>query len=233
MEEKKDTNNDKTEEVKKVSKSAVGIVAKTNTVAGTVGTVVKVEQKQFAKGGGFNNSNRKDSNFRDNRGGGDRNSGRNSRRPTTKRERVKSEFDQKIISIRRVTRVASGGKKFNFSVAMVVGDRKGGVGLGTGKGADTALSINKAAKDAKKNLIHIALTKNMSIPYDVNVKCGASKLKILPAKGKGLVAGSSVRVVLELAGITDVTAKILSGSKNNLNNARAAMKAISIFAVKK
>lgn len=145
-------------------------------------------------------------------------------------DRPKPEFDQKIISIRRVTRVVSGGRRFSFSIAMVIGDKKGSVGLGTGKGGDTALAIGKALKAARKNMIKVSLTKTSSIPAAVDAKYKSSKVVINPNRGRGLVAGSSVRDVLVLAGIKDVTSKILSGSKNKLNNAQAALKALSRFA---
>ncbi|MFC1734148.1 ribosomal protein S5 [candidate division KSB1 bacterium] len=151
---------------------------------------------------------------------------KNPRRIVRRQDRERSEFVQKIISIRRVTRVMAGGRRFGFSVAMVLGDKKGRVGIGTGKATDTALAIEKAIRQAKKNMVRVKTTKEMSIPHDVMVKYGASVIQILPAKGRGLVAGSSVRVVLELAGIKDVTAKIFSRSKNKLNNAQATIKAL-------
>lgn len=148
------------------------------------------------------------------------------RRPRRGKPRERREFDQKIVSIRRVTRVVAGGRRFSFSVAMVIGDRKGRVGVGIGKASDTALAIEKAIRDAKKNMITVKRTKEGSIQHDVSSKYCASTVQILPAKGRGIVAGSSVRNVLELGGITDVTAKIFSRSKNQLNNARAAVNAL-------
>jgi small subunit ribosomal protein S5 len=150
---------------------------------------------------------------------------KNVRKPR-RRERAKAEFDSKIVSIRRVTRVVSGGRRFSFSVSLVAGDRKGSVGVGIGKSTDTSLAIEKAMKDAKKNMVTLSLTPENSIPFDVQAKYTASDILIVPAPGKGLSAGSSVRTVLELAGITDITAKIFSRSKNQLNNARAAMNAL-------
>lgn len=151
---------------------------------------------------------------------------KNPRRIVRREDRVRSEFTQKIISIRRVTRVVKGGRRFSFSVVMVLGDKKGRVGVGSGKGTDTALAIEKAIRSAKKNMFRPKLTKKMSIPHDISAKYGASQIQILPAPGRGLVAGSSVRTVLELAGIKDVTAKIFSRSKNKLNNAQATVKAL-------
>ena len=163
------------------------------------------------------------------RGGDDRNK-RNPRRArrggTRREERVRSEFDQKIISIRRVTRVMAGGRRFSFSVAIVIGNKKGKVGVGIGKAGDTQLAIEKAVRSARKNLIEIPLNKHQHIPHDVHVKVSSSEVMIMPAPGRGLVAGSSVRTVLELGGVKDVTAKIFSRSKNKLNNARAAVAAL-------
>ena len=152
----------------------------------------------------------------------------NTRRPRRggPRERVRPEFDQKIVSIRRVTRVMAGGRRFSFSVSMVIGDKKGRVGVGVGKAGDTQLAIEKAVRDAKKNMITIPMTKEGHIPHDVHTKYAASEVMIMPAPGRGLVAGSSVRTVLELGGVKDVTAKIFSRSKNKLNNARAAVEAL-------
>lgn len=143
------------------------------------------------------------------------------------RERVKPEFDQKMISIRRVTRVVAGGRRFSFSVALVAGNKNGQVGVGLGKAGDTSLAIEKAFRDAKKNMIKVKTSKTKSIPHEVEAKYASAVVKIMPAPGRGLIAGSSVRDVLELAGISDITAKILSRSKNKLNNARAAIKALN------
>ncbi|HET8574957.1 MAG TPA: 30S ribosomal protein S5 [Candidatus Paceibacterota bacterium] len=142
-------------------------------------------------------------------------------------EKFKPEFDQKILDIRRVTRVMAGGRRFSFSVTLAAGDRKGRVGVGLGKGADTAIAIEKAFNNAKKNMLKLSLQKNMSIPHEVEAKYCSSRLVIMPAPGKGLVAGSAVRSVLDLGGVHDVSAKILSRSKNSLNNARAAVLALS------
>ncbi len=143
------------------------------------------------------------------------------------RERVKSEFDQKSINVRRVARVVAGGRRFSFSVAMVIGDRKGRVGVGLGKAGDMSLAMDKAQKNARKHLITVKRTKTNSISHEVHAKDASARVKIMPAPGRGLVAGSSVRIVLELAGVTDVTSKVLSGSKNALNMARATAKALS------
>ena len=153
------------------------------------------------------------------------------RRRSQKREDRRPEFDSKIVSIRRVTRVVAGGRRFGFSVALVAGDHKGRVGVGTGKASDTALAIEKAMREAKKNMIRVPLSKEMMLPHELEVKYCAAVILLIPAKGRGVAAGSSVRAVLELAGVTDVTGKILSRSKNQLNNARATIKALSALRV--
>jgi len=152
--------------------------------------------------------------------------GRNQKSRGEPRERVKPEFDSKIIDIRRVTRVATGGRRYSYSVAVVAGDHKGRVGVGLGKGGDTALSVEKATREAKKNLIRVSLSPQMTIPHAVEGKYSSAVIKIFPARGSGVVAGSSARAVIELAGIKDVCAKFISGSKNKLNNAKATIEAL-------
>jgi len=155
------------------------------------------------------------------RSGGGRRSGGDSR------ERVKPEFDSKIIDIRRVTRVTSGGRRMNFSVSVVAGDRKGRVGVGLGKGIDTAGAVEKATREARKNIIRVPLSPQMTIPHAVEAKYASARIRIFPARGRGVIAGSSARAVIELAGIKDICAKFLSGSKNPLNNARVTIAALN------
>lgn len=152
--------------------------------------------------------------------------GRPPRRGGSSFERTKPEYDQKILDIRRVTRVVAGGRRMAFAVSMIIGDKKGIVGIGNGKAVDTALAIGKALKDAKKNLIRIKTTKNFSIPHEIRAKYCSSEIVLFPNKGRGLVVGSAARDILTLAGVTDVTAKVLTGSKNKINNAGATMKAL-------
>jgi small subunit ribosomal protein S5 len=142
-------------------------------------------------------------------------------------DRIK-DVDQKIIDIRRVTRVVAGGRRMSFAVSMIIGDKNGIVGIGTGKGGDTALAIAKALKDAKKNAIKIKKTDTQSISTDVRAKYCSSEIMMFPNKGKGLVAGASVRDIL----VRDVSSKVLSGSKNKLNTARAVIKALGAISVK-
>jgi small subunit ribosomal protein S5 len=157
---------------------------------------------------------------------------KNVRRPRRK-ERAPRDFDSKIVAIRRVTRVVSGGRRFSFSVSLVAGDKKGSVGVGQGKASDTTLAIEKAMRQAKKNMITLSLTDGNSIPFEVRSKYTSSEVEIRPAAGRGLSAGSSVRAVLELGGVSDVSAKLLSRSKNQLNNARATVNALKSIGYKR
>lgn len=154
-----------------------------------------------------------------------RNTGRRPRREGSN-DRGR-DVEQKILDIRRVTRVVAGGRRMSFAVSMIIGDKNGVVGVGTGKGNDTALAITKALKDAKKHAIKIKRTENLSIPYDVGAKYCASKVMIFPNQGRGIVVGAALRDIAVLAGLKDISGKVVSGSKNKLNTARAAMKALS------
>ncbi len=186
----------------------------TETVA--TGNVAVAQDKEFASRGP-----------RGRQGGkpGGRQGGRTPRAP-----REKPEFDSKTISIRRVTRVVAGGRRFSLSVAIVAGDRNGRIGLGTGKAMDTQVAIEKALKAAKRNMFTLRLSKQKSLPHDISAKFKSSEVMIMPNKGRGLIAGSSARIILSLAGLSNVTAKFHSGSKNKLNNARATMKALQEIA---
>ena len=154
--------------------------------------------------------------------GNDRRGGNRRAQP-----RERSEFEQATIEVRRVARVMAGGRRFNFSVSLVIGDKKGRVGVGLGKGADTALAIDKAARDAKKNMITVTRTKSNSIPHAVSAKYASSTVELIPSTGRGLVAGSAVRTVLEFAGVTDIVSKIHTRSKNKLTIARATVNALT------
>ncbi len=153
-------------------------------------------------------------------------------RKRTPFKREKPEFEQKILSLRRVTRVMAGGRRFSFSVAMVVGDKKGRVGFGMGKSNDTTLAIEKAVRNAKKNMVKVTFTKEGSVPYDVKGKYKSSEIVIRPIFGKGLAAGGAVRTVLEFAGAKEAGAKILTRSKNHINNAKATLEALLPFSEK-
>ena len=146
--------------------------------------------------------------------------------------RPRSEYEQKIISMRRVTRVVAGGRRFSFSVGVVIGNRNGSVGVGLGKSSDTSLAIEKAVRDAKKNMITPMLTKTNSIPFDVDAKYCASRVMMLPTPRKGLKAGGAMRAILDLLGVKDITGKIISRSKNHVNNAKATIKALKKVGIK-
>ncbi len=150
------------------------------------------------------------------------------RRKPFKRE--PPEFEQKIVSLRRVTRVMAGGRRFSFSCGIVLGDKKGSVGFGMGKASDTAAAIEKAIRQAKKTMVTLSLSpEDNSISYEVSAKYKASEVVIRPVKGKGLAAGGAVRIVLDLAGVDETGAKILTRSKNNINNVKATLKALLPF----
>lgn len=138
----------------------------------------------------------------------------------------KDEFDSKLLDLARVTRVTGGGKRLRFRAVVVVGDKKGRIGLGVDKGRDVSQAIEKATRRAKKNLITVVIKEN-TIPYETQAKLGSAEILLKPqAKGRGLVAGGVVRTICELAGIKDISSKILSRSKNKLNNARATFVAL-------
>jgi len=147
------------------------------------------------------------------------------------RQRVKPEFDQKIISLRRVVRVMGGGRRFSFSVAMVLGDKQGRVGFGVAKAGDTSQAIQKAVLIAKQNLVKLQLTDDQSLPHEVAAKFNSARITLRPNFGRGLVSGSAVRTILELAGVKNVTSRVLSRSRNQINNARAALAALEPFIV--
>ncbi|MFA5744914.1 MAG: 30S ribosomal protein S5 [Candidatus Paceibacterota bacterium] len=151
-------------------------------------------------------------------------------RPRPPRER--GEFEQVTIDARRVARVMAGGRRFNFSLVIIIGDRKGRVGVGLGKGVDTALAVDKAVRDAKKHLITVSRTSSGSIPHKVIAKYSSSTVEIIPSEGRGLVAGSAVRTVLDLAGVTDVVTKIHTRSKNKLTIARSTVAALKKLRLK-
>lgn len=138
-------------------------------------------------------------------------------------EQPKSEFESKVLSARRVSRVVAGGRRFNLSVAVAVGNKKGKVGIGTGKGFDMAAAMEKARNQARKKLIDIKITEEKGIPSEAEGKYCSSVVHIRP--NQGFVAGGAVRIIAELAGIEHINAKIQSRSKCHLNNARATLKA--------
>ena len=145
-------------------------------------------------------------------------------------ERPKPEFDHKMLSIRRFTRVVRGGRRFSFSILLVAGNRRGKVGVGLGKAGDVSQAMEKGLREAKKRMLELRLTKNSSLPHELHGKFGASRVELWPAPGRGVAAGSAARAILTLAGVRDVGAKFRSKSKNPINNARATMRALTELA---
>ena len=133
---------------------------------------------------------------------------------------------EKVIDIKRVTKVTKGGRHFRFSAAMAVGDGKGLVGIGNGKANETNDAIKKGIQAANKNLVRISLVDNRTIPHEATGTCGRAKVLLKPApKGTGVVAGGAARAVLELAGVKDIVAKSL-GSNTKVNVAKATLEAL-------
>ena len=136
------------------------------------------------------------------------------------------EFEQKVLDIARVTRVTKGGKRFTFRAAIIIGNKNGKVGFGMGKGNDVAQSVEKASKQAKKHLVSIVLKQN-TIPHEVRAKINSAVVFLKPAsKGSGVRAGGPMRVIAKLAGIEDISGKIISRTNNKINIAKATMAAL-------
>lgn len=150
-----------------------------------------------------------------------------NKKKNQKNKEQDSGWEERVVQVRRVTKVVKGGKKLSFRAILVVGDEKGQVGVGIGKAGDVIGAVKKAVTDAKKHIITVPITKFSSIPHPVNGISGAAEVIMRPsAQGSGVIAGGSVRTVLELAGVQNILAKQL-GSSNSLNNARAALNALS------
>ena len=142
----------------------------------------------------------------------------------------KSEFDQRLVDLARVARVVKGGRRFRFRATVVAGNRHGKIGLGTAKGSDVSNAINKAFEVAQKNIIEVRLL-NKTIPYELRSKYKAAKIIMRPAKqGVGIKAGGAVRIVAELVGISNLSAK-MTASRNKFNNAKAVIEAFKQIAV--
>jgi len=140
----------------------------------------------------------------------------------------RSEFDRKVLDVRRVARVVSGGRRFSFRVTIVIGNRRGKVGVGVAKGQDVAMATEKASARARKNLIAVPITAHGSIPHEVRAKYAAASVILRPRPaGSGIIAGGSVRAVAELAGIANLSSKIVSRTPNKLTNAMATLEALS------
>jgi small subunit ribosomal protein S5 len=139
----------------------------------------------------------------------------------------KPEFEQKLLDVARTARMVAGGRRFSFRAVVVIGNEKGKVGVGVAKGADVSIAVDKAVKQAKKNLITIPITEDGSISHKIEAKYSAAKVMLKPApKGRGVIAGGTIRTICNLAGIANITAKVIGRTNNKLNNARATIKAL-------
>ena len=149
---------------------------------------------------------------------------RRPRKSNNRDEQGAREFDQKVVEVSRVTRVVAGGKRMRFRALVVIGDKKGRIGMGLKKGLDVQESVNKAVNQAKKNMLTVPIV-NDTIPHEVTMKYKASKLIMRPARsGTGVIAGGAVRSVMELAGVKNIISKMI-GSSNKVNNIKAVFKA--------
>jgi len=135
------------------------------------------------------------------------------------------EFDEKVIQVNRVSKKTKGGNQMRFSALVVVGDKKGRVGIGLGKSKDVASAIRKSVSHAKKHLINVPIV-NGTIPHDITIKRGAARVMLKPApEGSGVIAGGAVRAVVEAAGIRSISSKVL-GTKNQASNIYATIEAL-------
>ena len=140
----------------------------------------------------------------------------------------KNLLEEKVINIGRVTKVTAGGRHFRFSATVAVGNRKGLVGIGTGKANEVPEAIKKAMQAANKNVTKVALIDNRTIPHEATGKVGRAQVLVKPAKeGRGVIAGGAARAVIELAGIKDIVAKSL-GSNTKVNVAKATLEALKV-----
>ncbi len=142
-----------------------------------------------------------------------------------RKEERKDEFDQRVIDIARVTRVMAGGKRMRFRACVAIGNKNGKIAIGLAKGADVAKAVEKAVNKARKNIVNVPIF-NGTIPHEIYYKKGAAKILFKPSsKGRGVIAGGAVRIILELAGIKNITSKIL-GTNNKVNNVKCAIEAL-------
>lgn len=143
-----------------------------------------------------------------------------------RRDREPKEFEERVVTINRVTKVVKGGRRFRFAALVVIGDKKGRVGFGTGKANEVPDAIKKAIEDAKKNVFEVPIIKNSTIPHNALGHFGAGRVFLKPAtEGTGIIAGGAVRDVLELAGLTDILSKCL-GTRTPINMVRATVEAL-------
>lgn len=147
-------------------------------------------------------------------------------RPKRPVKEPKDEFESKLLDLARVAHTRAGGRKMKFRAVVVVGDKQGKVGLGVAQGSDVAQGIEKATRLAKKNIIDLPMVED-TVPHEVRAKFGAAKVILRPQrKGRGLVAGGTVRIICNLAGIKNISSKVLGRTTNKLNNAQATISAL-------
>ncbi len=141
--------------------------------------------------------------------------------------REKKEFENEVLDISRIERMTAGGRRLRFRTLVVVGNRKGKVGVGVSKGQDVQKSIEKATKKAEKATVTVSIAKGGTIPHEIKAKYGAAVVLLKPqSEGRGLVAGGAVRVICDMAGIKNISGKILGNTRNKLNNAKATIRAL-------
>lgn len=170
----------------------------------------------------YGGNTKQNPNFRGGQGG----RGGRAEKRGDKRFEKKDDMEQRILDIARVTRVMKGGKRMSFRACVALGDKKGNIGIGLGKGADVTMAVNKAVNQAKKHMIFVN-TINDTIPHEIRKTIGAASIMFKPAqKGRGVIAGGVVRVILELAGVKNVTSKIM-GTNNKINNANCTIQALA------
>jgi small subunit ribosomal protein S5 len=144
-----------------------------------------------------------------------------------KKPEIKKDFDSQVLDISRVERMTSGGRRLRFRTLVVIGNKKGKVGVGTAKGLDVQQAIEKATKTAQKSAVFVPIAKGGTIPHEVKAKFGAAVILLKPqGEGRGLVAGGTVRIICAMAGIENISGKILGNTRNKLNNAKATIKAL-------
>ncbi len=169
-----------------------------------------------------NSGQNQNSNFNNNRGNN------RNRRDNSQFQQAPSEFEEKIVHIRRVSKKTTGGNKMGFTAHVVVGDRKGRVGVGLGKAPDVSSAIRKGSTYAKKHLITVPLI-NGTIPHEIYIKEGAAKILLKPAPaGSGVIAGGAVRSVVEAAGVLSISSKVL-GTNNKASNVQATLLGLSLL----